>query len=72
MLASGHMNGSLCFWDKRSNKSIHEITGLHTQQIVSLAMGGRTGFHLNPDLSHKKMPCPSRYSHLIQLSLSFV
>lgn len=43
ILVSGHLNGSLCFWDRRSHKSIHEVAGLHTQQIVSIAVGLHSG-----------------------------
>ena len=43
-LISGHSNGNLCFWDvKNLRKPMHEIAGLHTQMIVSVATGLQTG-----------------------------
>ena len=44
-VVSGHFDGTLRFWDLRSGKLANEITGLHTQQITSVAIGLRTGMH---------------------------
>ncbi|KAK9787622.1 hypothetical protein WJX73_001530 [Symbiochloris irregularis] len=43
MVICGHHNGTLRFWDFRDNKLANEVAGLHTQQICSVAVGGRTG-----------------------------
>lgn len=42
LVASGHFDGTLRFWDFRMKKLTHEVTGLHTQ-ICSVAVGRRTG-----------------------------
>ena len=42
-VVSGHFDGTLRFWDLRSGKLANEVTGLHTQQITSVAIGLRTG-----------------------------
>ena len=41
LIASGHFDGTLRFWDLRSGKQEHEVAGLHSQQITSVAMGSR-------------------------------
>ena len=56
MLISGHLNGSLCFWDRRSHKSVHEVAGLHTQQIVSVAVGLQSGISQPLQLSATVFP----------------
>jgi len=43
MVVSGHFDGTLRFWDLRSAKLANEVTGLHTQQITSVAVGLRSG-----------------------------
>ncbi len=43
MVVSGHFDGTLRFWDLRSARLANEVTGLHTQQITSVAVGLRTG-----------------------------
>jgi WD40 repeat protein len=43
MVVSGHFDGTLRFWDLRSGKLSNEVTGLHTQQITSVAVGSRSG-----------------------------
>lgn len=43
MIVSGHFDGTLRFWDLRSGKLSNEVTGLHTQQITSVAVGNRSG-----------------------------
>ena len=40
-LASGHFDGALRFWDVRSGRLAHEVAGLHSQQITSVALGLR-------------------------------
>ena len=42
-VVSGHFDGTLRFWDLRSGRLANEVTGLHTQQITSVAIGLRTG-----------------------------
>lgn len=43
MVVSGHFDGTLRFWDLRSARLANEVTGLHTQQITSVAVGLRSG-----------------------------
>ena len=38
-IVSGHFDGALRFWDRRSGRQAHEIAGLHSQQITSAAVG---------------------------------
>ncbi|GAB4821419.1 hypothetical protein N2152v2_008465 [Parachlorella kessleri] len=38
-IVSGHFDGTLRFWDLRSGRQAHEVAGLHTQQITSVAPG---------------------------------
>ena len=42
-LVSGHWDGALRFWDLRSGRVAHEVTGLHVGQICSVGIGRRTG-----------------------------
>lgn len=42
-IASGHFDGTLRFWDLRSGRLAHEVAGLHSQQITSVAAGLCTG-----------------------------
>lgn len=42
-LVSGHWDGALRFWDLRSGRVAHEVTGLHVGQICSVSIGRRTG-----------------------------
>lgn len=39
LIASGHFDGTLRFWDVRSGKQAHDVAGLHSQQITSVSMG---------------------------------
>lgn len=39
VVVSGHFDGTLRFWDLRSGRLAHEVAGLHTQQITSVATG---------------------------------
>ena len=41
LIASGHFDGTLRFWDLRSGRQAHEVAGLHSQQITSVSMGLR-------------------------------
>ena len=41
LVASGHFDGTLRFWDMRSGKQAHEVAGLHSQQITSVDAGAR-------------------------------
>ena len=47
LVASGHHDGTLRFWDFRMKKLANEVAGLHTREICSVAIGRRTG-----------IPCP--------------
>ena len=42
LVASGHYDGTLRFWDFRAHKLANEVAGLHNQ-ICSVAVGRRTG-----------------------------
>ena len=50
MVVSGHFDGTLRFWDLRSARLANEVTGLHTQQITSVAVGLRSGKRAQPPL----------------------
>ncbi|PSC73673.1 autophagy-related 16 [Micractinium conductrix] len=39
LIASGHFDGALRFWDVRSGRQAHEVAGLHSQQITSVCLG---------------------------------
>ena len=39
LIASGHFDGALRFWDVRSGREARTIRGLHEQQICSVAVG---------------------------------
>ncbi|KAI3424821.1 hypothetical protein D9Q98_008207 [Chlorella vulgaris] len=39
LVASGHFDGTLRFWDMRTGKQSHEVAGLHSQQITSVTVG---------------------------------
>jgi WD40 repeat protein len=41
LLASGHFDGALRFWDVRSGRQAYEVAGLHSQQITSVDAGLR-------------------------------
>lgn len=41
LVASGHFDGTLRFWDMRTGKQSHEVAGLHSQQITSVTVGLR-------------------------------
>lgn len=43
LVASGHHDGTLRFWDFRLKKLANEVAGLHTREICSVAIGRRTG-----------------------------
>lgn len=43
MVASGHFDGTLRFWDFREQRLANEVAGLHTQQICSVSVGRRSG-----------------------------
>lgn len=44
LIASGHYDGSLRFWDCRSGRLAHEVTSLHPRaHICGLSMGGLGG-----------------------------
>lgn len=38
-IVSGHFDGTLRFWDLRSGRQAHEVAGLHSQPITSVAAG---------------------------------
>lgn len=46
LIASGHFDGALRFWDVRSGRQAHEVAGLHSQQITSVEMGASGGLVL--------------------------
>ena len=46
-ICSGHFDGTLRFWDRRSCKVASEVAGLHTQQICSIQVGSRNGTFLS-------------------------
>lgn len=72
MLVSGHLSGSLCFWDRRTHKSVHEVAGLHTQQIVSVAVGLQTGVCLSQlpsTLGTSLPPCYIDVAFILVLAL---
>ena len=39
LIASGHFDGALRFWDVRSGREARTVKGLHEQQICSVAVG---------------------------------
>ena len=39
LIASGHFDGALRFWDVRSGREARVLKGLHEQQICSVAVG---------------------------------
>ena len=39
LIASGHFDGSLRFWDMRTGRLARELKQLHDQQICSVAVG---------------------------------
>ena len=55
-LVSGHWDGALRFWDLRSGRVAHEVTGLHVGQICSVSIGRRTGGCLR-DGRRLRWPC---------------
>jgi autophagy-related protein 16-1 len=44
LVVSGHLDGTLRFWDVRMGKVAHELTGLHTANITSVAIGRNGGW----------------------------
>lgn len=53
LIASGHFDGSLRFWDMRSGRLAREVKQLHDQQICSVA-GGLLGSAHYLDSIHTK------------------
>ena len=52
MIASGHFDGALRFWDVRSGREARTMKGLHEQQICSVAvghLGGESWLRLGSD-----------------------
>lgn len=43
MIASGHRDGTLRFWDARTGGLVSEVAGLHTSEICSLSAGLHSG-----------------------------
>eukprot|EP00884_Botryococcus_braunii_P018248 jgi/Botrbrau1/5106/Bobra.0128s0017.1 len=51
-IVSGHLDGTLRFWDVRIGKVVHELTGLHNGNITSVAVGHRGGVVLTCGRDH--------------------
>lgn len=43
LVASGHYDGTLRFWDFRMQRLANEVAGLHTTQICSVCVGRQSG-----------------------------
>lgn len=45
LVASGHLDNSIRIWDMNSGKAVRELTGLHSEQVVSVTVSEGTLFY---------------------------